>query len=517
MPPKSEARVHDEVTAFLGDPRTHGVHDRVEVIGTHCAIVFLAGDRAYKIKRPVKYDYLDFSTLAKRHEVLLRELSLNMPAAPMIYERVVPITRDPAGALAINGTGEAVEYVLVMNRFSADAELSSIAEAGGLTDALSSELGHSIAKYHAAAASLSTGEGTILIREIIDELGRVFADMSDALGANSISDFATGAEAQLSRNQSLLDKRAQAGKVRRCHGDLHLKNLVMIDDRPVPFDALEFDERLGTCDVFYDLAFLIMDLWHRGLRAQANVMLNGYVLASDDVDGLDALPLFLGIRSAIRAMVDIQTWRLTGESALARNAKSYLRDAHAFLHPAPPCLVAVGGLSGSGKTTIARQIAPDIGAPPGALHLRSDLERKATFNVDELTPLPESAYSVEATDRTYRRLYDKAAAALAAGHSVIVDATFLAASNRRAIEKIAIDTQVPFHPIWLAAPQDILLHRIRTRAPDASDATEDVLRAQIAAMPEPGNWPTVDASGTLETTVMAAKARLRAKGGKKEL
>ncbi|MBT8408360.1 MAG: AAA family ATPase [Alphaproteobacteria bacterium] len=509
MATSPDAQPQDEVVAFLSDPATHGTTDPVEVIGTHCAIVFLAGDRAYKIKRPVKYDYLDFSTLARRHAVLERELSLNLPAAPMIYQSVVPITRAPSGSLALDGTGPPAEYALVMRRFSTEAELSSIADAGLLTEEIARELGRSVASYHEAAPRSRSGEGAILIREIIDELGRVYSGMTDALGAKAIAGFGSGASSQLERHSALLDRRAGAGRVRRCHGDLHLKNLVMLEGRPVPFDALEFDERLGTCDVYYDLAFLLMDLWHRKLHAQANATLNSYIFATGDIEGLAALPLFLAIRSAIRAMVDVQTWRLTGEDALARAARCYLSDAAAFLEPAPARLVAVGGLSGSGKTTVAHRLAPAIGAIPGALHLRSDLERKALFDVDALKRLPQSAYSKGAGQRTYERLFGKAETALAAGHSVILDATFLLAEHREAARAVAEKAGVPFTPLWLSAPPDTLLDRVRSRAPDASDATEDVVRAQIARAPDADGWPKVDAAGDLATTLGAARAHLQ--------
>ncbi|MDU8911605.1 AAA family ATPase [Aestuariicoccus sp. MJ-SS9] len=505
--------MQEPVIAFLSDPQSHGIAGPVEVIQTHSAIVFLAGGHAYKIKRAVKYDYLDFLSLAAREAVLRRELALNKPAAPTIYDRVVPITRDSSGALALDGPGDPVEYVLVMRRFPAKDELANIAEAGGLTIPIADALGRSVAGYHAAAEVLRTGEGAVLIHEIIEELERVFAGMTDTLGADPVAHFSMAARAQLQRHRALLDRRSGEGRVRRCHGDLHLKNLVMIDGVPVPFDALEFDERLGTCDVYYDLAFLIMDLWHRGLRVQANAMLSAYVSVTGDISGLAALPLFLGIRSAIRAMVDVQTWRLTGDATLTRNALTYLTDANAFLDPPPPRLVAIGGLSGTGKTTVARLIAPGIGPPPGALVLRSDVERKALFGAAPLEPLPPSAYSEAASRRTYVRLFARAAEALAAGHGALLDATFLDAQDRAAAARVAARAGVPFQPVWLTAPPDILARRIRTRAADASDATEAVLRAQIASAKAPGDWPRADASGDPETSAAAARTCLDAQEG----
>lgn len=507
--PTSGTFMQDPVIAFLSNPATHGIDGPVEVIETHCAVVFLAGSRAYKIKRAVKYDYLDFSDLAKRHAVLDHELALNKPAAPGIYDRVTTITRTPSGALELGGSGEPVEYALVMHRFATEAELGEIADAGGLTPAIAEALGRSVARYHAAAPVRARGEGAALIGEIIEELARVFAEMTEALGADPVARFTETARAELARLGPRLDARSAAGFVRRCHGDLHLKNLVMIDGAPVPFDALEFDERLGTCDVWYDFAFLVMDLWHRKLRDQANAMLAAYVSETSDLEGLAALPLFLGLRSAIRAMVDVQTWRITGDEALARAATSYLADANAFLAPPPPCLVAVGGLSGSGKSTVARRLAPAIGAPPGALLLRSDVERKAMFGVAADEHLPSEAYTAEASERTYRRLFDRAAEALAAGHAVLLDATFLALGQRAQAAALAEAAGVPFHPVWLTAPANILADRIRSRHADASDADEAVLAAQLDRDTGPIDWQIADAGGPLDATVATARALTR--------
>ena len=208
----------------------------------------------------------------------------------------------------------------------------------------------------------------------------------------------------------------------------------------MPFDALEFDERLGTCDVFYDFAFLVMDLLHRGLTGQANVLQNSYLREIRDFTGLATLPLFLSIRAAIRSMVAVQTMSGAVAGDIVRDARNYLEQAIVFLSPLPPRLVAVGGLSGSGKTTIAGRIAPSLGSSPGAVHLRSDLERKAMFGVEPLDRLPEEAYQSEASRDIYAWLLDEAEQILLARHSVIIDATFLAEADRRAVAELAART-----------------------------------------------------------------------------
>ncbi len=494
------------VIAFLEDPDTHGIGEAVEVITTHSAHVFLAGDRAYKIKRAVKYNYLDFSTLETRRRIIERELELNAPGAPMIYDRVVAITRDSTGALAFDGTGEAVEYALAMQRFAREDELDRIAEAGGLSFEIAEKLGVAVAELHASAPRREA-DGAALIGEILDELAEAFSDMEEVLGAARLASFLDSVRCVFDATAPLLTARAEGGFVRRCHGDLHLKNIVMIDDHPVLFDALEFDERLGITDVFYDFAFLVMDLLHRGLPRQANAALNRFLARSGDLGGLATLPLFLSVRAAIRAMVAVQTMADRAPDGLAREARSYLDAAIAFLAPPPARLLAIGGLSGTGKTTIAAHLAFRLGPAPGALHLRSDLERKAMFGVDPLEPLPPEAYSAEVSREVYRRMIEKAETALAAGHAAILDATFLDPEQRAAAERLARARSVRFDGLWLDAEAATLEARVAARRNDASDADLAVLRRQLARGFDAGDWAGIDAGGTPEeVTARAAKA-----------
>lgn len=496
-----------EVVKFLNDPETYGIDTPVELITTHSAYVFLAGNLAFKIKRAVKYNYLDFSTLDARRKVIAHELALNAPAAPAIYDRVVKVTREGPGRLALDGKGKPVEYALRMHRFPREDELTCIADAGKLTNDLAERLGHVIAGLH-AAAERRPSDGAVLIGEIIDELREAFAPMESTLGHDRLAVYFRRTDRAFSDIASLLSQRSGEGRVRRCHGDLHLKNLVMIEGQPVPFDALEFDERLGTCDVFYDFAFLAMDLLHRGLTGQANVLQNSYLWKSRDFTGLATLPLFLSIRAAIRSMVAVQTMSGAVAGDIARDAQSYLEQAMDFLTPLPPRLVAVGGLSGSGKTTIAVRIAPSLGPSPGAVHLRSDLERKAVFGVEPLDRLPEEAYRSEANRDIYARLLDEAEQILRAGHSVIIDATFLAGADREAAGKLAARLGVPFDGIWLNSDPATLERRISARTADASDADVDVLHAQLKRGAGPVTWSQIDASGELEQVVELVEATL---------
>nr|WP_291110126.1 bifunctional aminoglycoside phosphotransferase/ATP-binding protein [Hoeflea sp.] len=394
-----------------------------------------------------------------------------------------------------------------MHRFRREDELTSIADAGNLTNDLAEKLGHVIAGLHAAAERRSS-DGAVLIGEIIEELREALGPMESTLGEDRLAVYFSQVDQAFGDVASLLSQRSGEGRVRRCHSDLHLKNLVMIDGQPVPFDALEFDERLGTCDTFYDFAFLVMDLLHRGLTEQANVLQNSYLGKSRDFSGLATLPLFLSIRAAIRCMVAVQSMSGAVAGEIARDAQSYLDQATGFLSPSPPRLAAIGGLSGTGKTTIAVRIAPGLGPSPGAVHLRSDLERKAMFGVEPLVRLPQEAYRSEANREIYARLLNEAEQVLLAGHSVIIDATFLAGSDREAIGELAARLRVPFDGIWLNSDPATLERRIASRTADASDADRDVLRAQLKRGPGPVAWTEIDASGEPEQVAELVRATL---------
>ncbi|SMX48819.1 bifunctional aminoglycoside phosphotransferase/ATP-binding protein [Maliponia aquimaris] len=501
-----------EVIAFLSERSNLPGHAPVEVIRTHAAVVFLSGKDAYKIKRDVRYDYLDFSTLQKRHDMLLRELELNVPMAPAIYRDVIAVTRDSAGDLHLGGSGEVVEWVLRMHRFDAEDELEQIAARGALDDPMAMLLGRGVAEYHATNTPRSDIAGSDLINAILDELNTVFATIAADLGAHRVARFRAASDRVFRTVQTTLDTRGQSGHVRRCHGDLHLRNIVLVDGVPTPFDALEFDETLGTCDVLYDLAFLLMDLCHMGLKRAANIVLNSYLHHARSMDhhaALSLLPLFLSIRAAIRAMVVAQTASFNpDDDTLTDEARSYLSSALAYLGPEPAQLIAIGGLSGTGKTVLATSLAHHIGAAPGAVHLRSDLERKALFDVSPQTRLPASAYQPQVSARVHAILLEKARLVLSGGHSVILDATWMDEDARAMLPALAGKFGARFTGVWLTAELGGLESRVSTRRGDASDADVAVVRGQAARITAPISWPRIDASGSPEDTFLKVQTLL---------
>lgn len=296
-----------EATACLLRPETHsGNLQGVEQHDTHGAMIFLAGSEAYKIKRAVRFPYMDFSTLELRKKMIEREFEINQPQAPELYICVVPITRDQAGGLHIGGTGTVVEWALHMRRFEQSALMGSIAHRNDLTPDLCRKLANVVRDCHQRAPRTPMLDGSGRISKIIDEVTEAFTSIRATLDSVTCEEFNARARAELSRAAECLDQRAREGHVRRCHGDLHLNNIVLWNGQPTLFDAIEFNDEIATIDTLYDLAFLLMDIDHRGLRREANLILNRYLWQSDtflDLEGLIALPLFLGLRSAIRAMV----------------------------------------------------------------------------------------------------------------------------------------------------------------------------------------------------------------------
>ena len=497
---------------YLGDPASHHLTTPVKRIETHGAVVFLAGPFAYKVKRAVRYPYMDFSTLEKRKAACEAELAINRENAPGIYVGVVAISRDGAG-LHIDGPGEIIEWAVLMRRFDEEATFDRLAEKNLIDEKAIDDLAQLVSDSHRKAPLRSGAPAAIAFHNVMKETVAELEMRRDIFPAETVTPLHAALVRNYQKNELLLFRRAMRGKVRRCHGDLHLRNIVRLEGGAVLFDAIEFDESIATIDILYDLAFLIMDLCQRGLSDPACRLLNRYLWLSDDepgeIEGLALLPLFLALRAAVRAKV-LATQADLAENArpLHREARGYVEAALRFLAPSPPRLIAVGGLSGTGKSVLAAALAPNIGAVPGALHLRSDIERKRLFGVPEKARLPPAAYSANASAQIYRRLGEFAETGLRAARSVIVDATYLEETERKKIARIAARLDVPFHGLWLEAPLETRKSRVRGRSNDASDATVDVVTGQTAKDIGRLAWPKVDASGPMDQVCRAALALL---------
>jgi uncharacterized protein len=475
------------------------VEDQSEVIGflekrlaparkidTHGAVVFLSGDRGYKLKRAVKFPYMDFSTVERRAEMCAAEVEYNQRMAPGLYLGTMPIRRTPGLTLGeLNEkAGDAADWLVVMRRFEETCLFDQMAEREALTPQLMAALGARVAQVH---DSLPVIRGSFCLpdayRHSVASDVRQVADHGDRLDPEISRRLAVALPGALEPFVELVAGRVEAGAIRRCHGDLHLRNIVLIDGRPMPFDAIEFSERIANIDVMYDIAFTLMDLCHRGLRPLANRLLNEWLWRIADLPGaphheaLALLPMFLARRACIRAYVDSSITAVSG----ADNAPAcaYQRSAMAFLEPAAPRLMAVGGLSGSGKTTHALSIAPEIGRAPGAVVVRSDVERKRMAGVALEGRMPAGSYTPDSSARVYAAMLARAEQSLQAGHSVVLDAVFAKPEERAAAEALGRKVGVPFEGIWLDVPKEVAQARVAARTGDASDATPVVVERQF--------------------------------------
>jgi len=498
-----------DTVAFLSDPAAHK-GAAVETMETHISYIFLAGDRAYKMKRAVRLPYADFSTPGLRLAACRKELDLNSRTAPELYLRVRRITRKADGTLEFDGDGELADAVVEMRRFDQSALFDRMAQAGGLTPALMTETARAILRFHQSAPVVHSGGGAANIEAVLDVNRAGFAT-SHVFNEAEIDAFDASFRATLTRHASQLDRREAAGKVRRCHGDLHLRNICLLDGEPRLFDCIEFNDKIATIDILYDLAFLLMDLWHRGFPELANLVANRYLDEADDEDGFALLPFFMAIRAAVRSHVTATQAEESheGSGRLAKEAKAYFELASKLLAEYPAGLVAIGGLSGSGKTTIAEALAAHVGAPPGARIVESDRIRKAMHGVAAETRLPEEAYRSEVSERVYSEMARKAGLILSSGGSVVADAVFDREEDRTRMEQVVKDSALPLLGIWLDVSPDVLRRRIGERRGGPSDATVDILSRQLQRDPGTIAWRRLDAAHKPKETVQTILDLLR--------
>jgi aminoglycoside phosphotransferase family enzyme/predicted kinase len=547
--PLTETPGTETVIAFLTGLAEDGERE------THISRVFLGRDTAWKLKKPVRLAFLDFSTPAARRHFLLRELALNARTTAGLYRDVVPVILRPDGSLGF-GTpeqdrasgappssiaagarpagvpsaaprpdavpaapspdvavaapqpapasaapqeGEILDWVLRMARVPDADFFDRIIARGGVTPLLLDRTADAIAALHAALPPAPPGAGQPMQR-IAD--GNALAARLAGIPAEPVQAWAAAMRDALAARAEWQAARQRDGFVRRGHGDLHLGNLCLWQGAPAAFDALEFDETLATTDLGYDLAFLLMDLQVRLGRSAANRVLNRYVARTGDAGLLVGLAPFLSMRAMVRAHV---------QASRGEDFARYLDLALTALRPPPPVLVAIGGLPGTGKSTLARALAPDLGATPGALVLRSDEIRKRLAGVAPEARLAQDAYGDTMNARVNATLLAGAAQALAGGQAVIADATFLDPAQRAAIAAVAAQAGRAFLGLWLTAPLELLEARVAARHGDASDATPSVLAhaAKTQGPPPDAPWLRIAAEDS-GRALGAALAALRA-------
>ncbi|MCC6610206.1 MAG: AAA family ATPase [Burkholderiales bacterium] len=494
--------------------------ERVERLETHISWVLLAGEYAYKIKKPVDLGFLDFTTLDARKRFCEEELRLNRRTAPGLYLAVVAITGSDADP-QVDGAGAAVEYAVQMRRFDQAGLLDRLAKRGELTPGLVDAIARDIAEFHARVAVAAAGSAFGRPAQVTAPALANFDHIARLLGAEAGASAADArrrerlrawAEREGERLAPVFAARQGGGFVRECHGDLHLGNIALVDGVPTAFDCIEFNPELRWIDVMSELAFLVMDLLDRRMPGAAYRCLNAYLEATGDYDGLAVLRFYLVYRAMVRAKVACIRAYQPGLAADARTAteaeyRRYFDLAERLARPGAPALVLMHGLSGSGKTTVAGDLLERI----GAVRIRSDVERKRLHGLaaDARTQsaVAGGIYGADATRRTYARLAEAAGSALRAGWPAIVDATFLRRAERDAFRALARECDAPFAIFSCQAPEPVLRERIVARArggADASEADLAVLARQLAVQ-EP-----LDGDELRDTVVLDASAGPRA-------
>ncbi|HRF00076.1 MAG TPA: AAA family ATPase [Pirellulaceae bacterium] len=514
MPDAERAASAADPWANLAEPAAypHPV-DRVERIETHISQIVLAGEFAYKIKKPVRFDFLDYSTFELRRHLCRRELEINRRSAPQLYLDVATIRSGADGATFV-GSGPIIEHAVRMRRFPADAMAAIRIERDRLAPSALVPLADRLAEMHSAAAIAPRDRSEVPDRfdggSPLSPLLEIPVFPPDERGAESTVvparinvTFLAEAFAGTSRHESIRrlrneverqavserDRRIDriaAGRIRECHGDLHLGNLILLDGAFVPFDAIEFNERFRWIDVAAELAFLLMDLEDRGFVAHARRVLDRYLERSGDYDLLGVLRFYLGYRALVRAKVErIRQLQQLGVAIDGRtplpeadaSTGTYLDLAESYARPSAPRLTITHGLSGSGKSTEAARWVER----QGAIRLRSDATRKRLLGLapEASSGDPSIAYSSAMTERTYDELVAVARRILADGWSVIVDATFLRRRERDRFVALATEFGLTCGIVDCQAPPDELRRRLAMRTGDASEATLEVLERQL--------------------------------------
>ncbi len=491
----------DAIFAFLADPASHNgqVVDRID---THISTVFLVGRRVIKVKKAVHLPFLDFSSLGAREDACRKEVDLNRRTAPNLYKGVEPIIRHPDGSFALGGGGEVVDWAIIMDRFDQDSLFTRVAERGEMHRHMMVDLAEAIAAFHGDAQPMpdqgGAGAMTAVITGNEESFRRFYGGVFEEHRVTALMD---RSRELVTKHAERLNRRSAAGMVRHCHGDLHLGNICLINGTPLLFDCIEFNDAFAVIDVFYDLAFLLMDLDAKGYRRQASIVLNSYLDVSGDYDGVPLLPLMLSMRAQIRAHVSAAIAEHVADPAeLHRAAQDYLSLAETYLTSPPPCMIAVGGLSGSGKSRCARAMAPRLPGGVGAIVLRSDVLRKQIAGIHPTDRLPGDAYTAQASQAVYRALGLRAQELLAVGQAVIIDAVFARTDERDAVENAGKRAKVPFAGLWLEASPEVAEKRIISRVRNPSDATPDVLKAQLTYDLGPLRWPRIDSAGAKSDT-----------------
>ncbi len=467
-----------------GDAYDHPT-ENIRVLNTHISWVVLTGDFAYKIKKPIRLDFLDYSTLDKRKHFCELELKLNRRWTPDLYLDVVPICgsfREPI----VGGDGTPIEYALKMKQFPQSAQLDAQLEAGQLTDADMVELAETVAEIHASVPVYDAMSAEAFLAAIRQAMLDNFDYLEEGADADDVGKLLSWTRQCLDDSRELLLARYESGFVRECHGDLYLKNIIRLPSGIVPYDCVEFSIELRSIDVISDVSFLVMDLVARDEQQLAYAFVNRYLECTGDYAGVSVLGLYFVYKALIRAKIDairaLEREREVKRQQDRAEMAHYCAVAREWIDAGEPRLIIMHGYSGSGKTWLSRQLMLQL----PAIRVRSDIERKRMHGLQEAegsdSAVGGGLYEPDARAGVYERLSSLAETILSAGHNVIVDASFLERAERDRFRDLARRAGREFSIVSARAPREELQRRLERRDREGSDPSEAdiaVLRYQL--------------------------------------
>jgi len=513
----------DPIAALLKAGSFEHPVDDIKLVETHISWVILTGQFAYKIKKPVNLGFVDFSLLEKRRFYCEEEVRLNRRLAPEIYLETVPVTHSPGKPPLMNGKGKAIEYAVKMMLFPWEAQLDRILDRNELKPLHLDGFAHVIATFHKTAqrAETETAYGDLehLSQPVYENFTQIRDNVSNKALLQTLVTLETRSHEEIHRLEPVFNQREADGFIRECHGDLHLRNMAWVNDKPLVFDCIEFNSNLRWIDVISEIAFLVMDLEKRKQSELAYRFLNAYLERSGDYHGLLLLTCYLTYRTLVRAKVEAirsgQSHVPPEEQATAyQSFQDYLQLAVKYNQGRPLHLIITHGLSGSGKTTLTQRLIEQL----GAIRIRSDVERKRLFGLkaedNGRAKVETDIYSEDASQRTYSKLVELADHALEGGYPVIIDAACLKAEQRERFRSLASIKRIPYTILEFSFSESTLRHRIKNRTHGASDADLTVLEHQMVAVQKLGPDETphairVDKERTLDTGELAKQIETR--------